>query len=65
MTFLNNEVIKNMSVCVGSIYFQSIHFAINYLDSVHQVPFTALRLPENCSFTSSNLHIFGHRKSCK
>jgi hypothetical protein len=32
---------------------------------VHKVPFTALRLPENYSFTSSKLRIFGLQKPCK
>jgi hypothetical protein len=31
---------------------------------VHKVPFTALRLPENYSFTMSKLRIFGLRKPC-
>jgi long-chain acyl-CoA synthetase len=37
----------------------------DYIVSVHKVPFTALRLPENYSFTSSKLRIFGLRKPCK
>jgi hypothetical protein len=36
-----------------------------YLVSVHKVPLTSLRLPENYSFTSSKLRIFGLHKPCK
>ncbi len=37
----------------------------DYLVSVHKVPFAALRLSKNCSFTDSKLRIFGLRKPCK
>jgi len=36
-----------------------------YLVSVHKVPFAALRLSENCSFTISKLRVFGPREPCK
>jgi hypothetical protein len=38
---------------------------LDYLVSVHKMPFTVLRSSENYSFTISKLRIFGLRKPCK
>ncbi len=35
---------------------------IEYFVSVHKVPFAALRLSENCSFTTGKLRVFGLRE---
>jgi len=38
---------------------------LDYLVSVHKMPFTVLRSSENYSFTISKLPVFGLRKPCK
>jgi hypothetical protein len=51
---------KNAKITNYRIYNDTL-----YIVSVHKVPFTALCLPENYSFTISKLRIFGLHKPCK
>jgi len=57
----NWHFLNRHSYCENFCEFIDTHLLV----SVHKVPFAALRLSENYSFTMSKLGIFGLRKPCK